>query len=70
LRISRSTAASSLQALDSPAMFQPQSIQLAHVLSAEVLEEVTAHQFVAKCDEDPFFDLLAADRESIGARAT
>ena len=42
-------------------MLHPQSIQLAHVLSAEVLEEVPAHQLVAKCDEDPFFHLPAAD---------
>jgi len=57
-------------ARQSRAMLHPQSVQLAHVLSAEVLEEVPAHQLVAKCDEDPFLHLLTADGQAIGAGAT
>jgi hypothetical protein len=34
------------------------------------LEQVSAHQLVAKCHEDPFFHLLAADGQAIGARAS
>jgi hypothetical protein len=42
------------------AMLHPQAIQLAHVLSAEVLEEISAHQLVAKCRENAFLYLLSA----------
>ena len=51
-------------------MLHPQAIQLPHVLTAEVLEQVAAHQLVAQCHENAFFHLLAADRQAIGARAT
>jgi hypothetical protein len=34
------------------AMLHPQAIQLAHVLAAEVLEEITPHQLVAKRAQD------------------
>ena len=52
------------------AMLHPQPIQLAHVLAAEVLEQVAAHQLVAQCHENAFFHLLAADGQAIGARAS
>jgi hypothetical protein len=52
------------------AMFHPQTIQLAYVLAAEVLEEITSHQLVAKRDQDALLHLLAADRQAIGARAS
>ena len=42
-------------------MLHSETIQLPHVLTAEVLEQVAAHQFVPKCHEDAFFHLLAAD---------
>ena len=51
-------------------MFHPQAIQLTHILSTEVLEQIAAHQLVAKCHEDPFFHLLSADGQAIGARGT
>jgi hypothetical protein len=71
LRISLSTLASSVRAFqESGAMLHPQPIQLAHVLSTEVFEEIPPHQLVAECDENPFFHLLAADGQAIGARAT
>jgi hypothetical protein len=54
-------------AREARAMLHPQSIQLAHVLSAAVLEEVPAHQLVAKRDEDPFLHLLAADGQAVRA---
>ena len=38
-----------------------------HVLSAEVLEVIPAHQLVAKRYEDPFFHLLAADGQPVRA---
>jgi hypothetical protein len=50
-------------------MFHPQAIQLAYVLAAELLEEITP-QLVAKRDQDAFLHLLAADRQAIGARAS
>ena len=39
-------------------MLHPQTIQLAHVFLAEVLEEVPPHQLVAQCDEDAFLEVL------------
>jgi hypothetical protein len=57
-------------ARDSRAMLHPQPIQLAHVFVAEVLEQVPAHQLVAKGRQDTLFHLLAADRQAIGARAS
>ena len=36
------------------AMFHPQAVQLPHVLAAEVLEQVAAHQLVAQCHENAF----------------
>ena len=70
-RISRSTARELLATVrQTCAMFHPQAVQLAHVLAAEVLEQVAAHQLVAQCHENAFFHLLAADRQAVGARAT
>lgn len=51
-------------------MLHAQPVQLAHVLSAEVLEQVSAHQLVAERHENPLLDLLAADRQAIGVRAS
>ena len=51
-------------------VLHPQPIQLAHVLAAEVLEQVPAHQLVALRDDHAFFHLLAADGQAIGARAS
>jgi hypothetical protein len=47
-----------------------QAIQLANVLAAEVLEQLAAHQLLAKGDQDALFHLLAADRQAIGSRAS
>jgi len=52
------------------AVLHPQAIQLADVLSAEVLEEVPPHQLVAQRHQHAFFHLLAADGQAIGARAS
>jgi hypothetical protein len=51
-------------------MLHPQAVQLPHVLTTEILEQVSAHQLVAQCHENAFFDFLAADRQAIGAGAT
>jgi hypothetical protein len=51
-------------------MLHSQPIQLADVLSTEVFEEIPAHQLVAARDENALLDLLAADGQAIGARAT
>src|SRR5262245_46061287 len=51
-------------ARESRSMLHSQSIQLAHVLEAEVLEQVPAHQLLAERDEHAFFHLLAADRQA------
>jgi hypothetical protein len=56
-------------ARESRAMVNPQPIQLADVLAAEVLEQIAAHQLLAEGDEDAFLDLLAADGQAIGAAA-
>jgi hypothetical protein len=45
------------------AVLHAQPIQLAHVLAAEILEEVSAHQLVAQRHQDPLLHLLAADRQ-------
>jgi hypothetical protein len=50
-------------------MLHSQPIQLANVLAAEVLEQIAAHQLLAKCHQDALFHLLAADRQPIGTRA-
>jgi hypothetical protein len=57
-------------ARQSRAMFHSQAIQLAHVFASEVLEESPAHQLLAKCNQDALLHFLAADRHSVGARAT
>ncbi|MEO7190602.1 MAG: hypothetical protein ABI051_06060 [Vicinamibacterales bacterium] len=51
------------------AVLHPEAIQFAHVFTAEILEEVPAHQLVAQRHEDPLLHLLAADGQAIGARA-
>ena len=58
---SREPAAGARQ---SRAMLHPQSIQLAHVLSAEILKQVPAHQLLAERDDNPRLDLLAADGQA------
>ncbi|HTH03092.1 MAG TPA: hypothetical protein VL882_22615 [Vicinamibacterales bacterium] len=55
---------------DARAMFHSQAVQLPDVLATELLEQVTAHQLVAKCHEDAFFNLLATDGVAIGAGAS
>jgi hypothetical protein len=45
-------------------------IQLAHVFTAEVFEEVASHQLVAKRDEDALFDFLTTDGQAVGAGAS
>ncbi|HTV02149.1 MAG TPA: hypothetical protein VMF13_16485 [Luteitalea sp.] len=44
-----------------------QPIQLAHVLAAELLEQVTAHQLVPQGREHTLLQFLPADRPSVGA---
>ena len=44
-------------------------MQLAHVLTTEILEQVAAHQLVAQGHEDPLFHLLAADGQPVAAGA-
>jgi hypothetical protein len=39
-------------------MLHSQAIQLAHVLAAEVLEQIPAHQFLAERNKNSFFNLL------------
>jgi hypothetical protein len=51
-------------------MLHSQSVQLAHVLATEVLEQVPAHQLVAEGHQDTLFHLLAADRQAVRARAS
>src|SRR5262245_375509 len=51
-------------------MLHSQPIQFANVLAAEVFEQVSAHQLVAKGYQDTLFHLLAADRQAISARAS
>ena len=51
------------------AVLHPQAIQLAHVLTAEVLEQIAAHQLIAQRHENSLLHLLAADGQAIGARA-
>ena len=70
LRTSRSTAASSWRPCDRLARCSHAQPVLAHVLAAEILEEVSAHQLVAQRSQDPLLHLLAVDRQAIGARAT
>jgi hypothetical protein len=50
-------------------MVHPQPIQLAHVFSTEVFEEIPAHQFVSERHENPLLHLLAADGQAIRASA-
>ena len=70
-RISRSTRRELVATVrQTCAMFHSQAVQLPHVLPAEVLEQVAAHQLVAECHENAFFHLLAADGQAVGARAT
>jgi hypothetical protein len=42
-------------------MLHSQPIQLTHVLSAEVFEEIAAHQLLAKSHQDELFHLRAAE---------
>ncbi len=50
-------------------MLHSQSIELAHVLAAEVLEQIPAHQFLAERNQNPLLHLLAADGQAIRAGA-